>query len=258
MHGQNSIFREDDQLLPAVEILTCRRGKAAEGHRTPRRFAKLDMPGSRASVWSAVALAPLSRKGEFSSVRWPIALAKAAVNTQHSKRFAHTGTTPIRASVLKRARPLCTLHACPSNQSSSARRGFPPESQRDSGSKPRVTAKRLPMNRTAEHRLGSLEILAVEPRRCSAVRSRGSWPVSRSKRTRKLPWVILPPISQPQRGCGQSAANAIRATTPLGLSGIFRRSPRVASSFHLRLATVDRRNPGLRDTIPRGLQKRSF
>ncbi len=61
--------------------------------------ANLAAHGGRASVWSAVASAPLSGGQKFSLVRWAAARGKAAVNAPHSRRFAKLDAPRIRASV---------------------------------------------------------------------------------------------------------------------------------------------------------------
>ncbi len=68
-------------------------------------FAKPDAGGGRASVWSAVALAPLSSGRRFSRVRGRAVRAKAAVNAPHSRRFAHAVADFFRASALDCAGP---------------------------------------------------------------------------------------------------------------------------------------------------------
>jgi len=73
---------------PAKGLAPVLRAKAAEGRRTPKRFARTETAPLRASVWSAVASAPLSSGRRFPLVRERVARTRAAVNTPDSKRFA--------------------------------------------------------------------------------------------------------------------------------------------------------------------------
>jgi len=67
----------------------CGREKAPEGRAHSKTLARSPKAlNKRASVWSAVASAPLSSERRILRTRWRVARARAAVNAPHSRRFA--------------------------------------------------------------------------------------------------------------------------------------------------------------------------
>ena len=69
----------------APSVMPCPK-KRRRAARTPRRFAKLNTPGSRVSVWSAVTSAPLSRGQRLSLVRRGIVRTKRR-STRRTRRW---------------------------------------------------------------------------------------------------------------------------------------------------------------------------
>ena len=82
--GGTRHFRSKQPLVTVGGAVT--NGKAPGGWRTPRRFAKLYTPGSRASVWIAVASAPLLDGRMLAAIPWRAARLKAAVNAPQTLR----------------------------------------------------------------------------------------------------------------------------------------------------------------------------